>query len=74
MGSGMVTFALEALKNGCASSRYLVLGNSGCDHAFKVINDLPVPFRATLRNAALKYRLGQKRLPLTGGSVGQLPP
>jgi hypothetical protein len=40
---------------------------------FKVTRDLPVPFRATLPNAAVKYRLVQKELSLAGGSVGQLP-
>ena len=35
-------------------------------------DNLPVPFRAKSRNAALKYRLGQNHLTLTGGSVGEL--
>jgi hypothetical protein len=56
----MVAQALEALQNGCVSSRQLALGNSGCEHALKVIDDLPVPFHATLPNAAVKYRLRQK--------------
>jgi hypothetical protein len=38
-----------------------------------VIHALPVPFRAALPNAAFKCRLGHKKLPFTGGSVGQLP-
>jgi hypothetical protein len=40
----------------------------------QIIHDLPMPFRATLPNAAVKYRrLDQKELPFTGGSVGQRP-
>jgi hypothetical protein len=75
IGSGRVAQALETLRNGRVSSRYVALGDPGCEHVFKIIHDnLPVPFRAMLRNAAFKHRLGQKHLPLTGGSVGQLPP
>jgi hypothetical protein len=54
----------------------VALGHAGCEHVFKVIHDLhdlPVPFRATLPNAAVKYRLSQTGLSLAGGSVGQLP-
>jgi len=64
---------LEALQNDCVPSSWVALGHAGCEHVFKVIHDLPVPFRATLPNAAVKYRLGQKELSLAGGSVGQLP-
>jgi hypothetical protein len=64
----MVAQALEALQNDCVPSRQVALGNAGCEHVFKAIHDLPVPFRATLPNAAVKYRLGQKELPFTGGS------
>ena len=74
IGSGRVAQALETLRNGRVSSRYVALGDPGCEHVFKIIHDnLPVPFRAMLRNAAFKHRLSQKHLPLTGGSVGQLP-
>jgi hypothetical protein len=62
----------EALQNDCVPSRWVALGHAGCEHVF-ITNDLPVPFRATLPNAAVKYRLGQKELLFTGGSVGQLP-
>jgi hypothetical protein len=53
----------------------VALGHAGCEHVFKVIHDVPVPFRATLPNAAVKYRrLGQKEtFALAGGSVDQLP-
>jgi hypothetical protein len=33
-----------------------------------ITHDLPVPVRATLPNAAIKYRLGQKELPSTAGA------
>ena len=64
---------MEALQNDCVPSSWVALGHAGCEYVFKVIHDLPVPFRATLPNAAVKYRLGQKELSLAGGSVGQLP-
>jgi hypothetical protein len=50
----------------------VALGNAACEHVF-ITSDLPVPFRATSPNSAVKYRLGQKELSLAGGSVGQLP-
>jgi hypothetical protein len=65
---------LEALQNDCVPSSWVALGHAGCEHVFKVIHDLPVPFLVPLPNAAVKCRrLGQKELPFTGGSVGQLP-
>ena len=64
--------ALEALQNYCVPSRRLALGHAECEHMF-IAHDLPVPFRATLPNAAIKSRFGQKVLSLRGGSVGQLP-
>jgi hypothetical protein len=36
---------------------------------FKVIHDLPVPFRATLPNAAVKCRFCQSELSFLGGSA-----
>jgi hypothetical protein len=59
----MVAQALQALQNGCVPSRRVALGDPGCEHLFKAIHDLPVPFLATLPNAAVKYRLGQKETP-----------
>jgi hypothetical protein len=73
MGSGMPAQALKAVQNGRNPSRYVAFGDPGCEHLFKVIHALPVPFRAALPNAAFKCRLGHKKLPFTGGSVGQLP-
>ena len=69
----MVVHALKAMQSGCDPSRYVAFGDPGCEHLFKAIFALPVPFRTTLPNAAFKCRLGHKKLPSTGGSVGQLP-
>jgi hypothetical protein len=60
MGSGMVAQALKAVQNGRDPSHQVAFGDPGCEHLFKVIHALPVPFRATLANVALKCRLGQK--------------
>jgi hypothetical protein len=56
----MHAHASEALQNGCVASRLLALGYPGCEHLFKVIRDLPMPFHAMLPNAAVICRLGQK--------------
>jgi hypothetical protein len=69
MGPGMVGQALEALQNGCVPSRQVALGDSGCEHVFKVIYYLPMPLRATLPNAAVKCRLRQELLPFKGGAL-----
>jgi hypothetical protein len=54
---------LEALQNDCVPSSWVALGHAGREHVFKVIQDLPMPFRATLPNAAVKFRqLGQEEL------------
>ncbi len=68
----MVAQASEALQNGCVSSRQVALGNAGCEHAFKVINALPMPFGATLPNAAIKNRLSQENPPVRAD--GEPPP
>jgi hypothetical protein len=47
----------------------VALGDAGREHVFKVIQDLPVPVRATLPNAAVKSRMGQKELPFIGAWV-----
>ena len=47
----------------------MALGDPGCEHVFKVIDDLPVPLRAVLINAAVKHRFGQSKLPSMGGSA-----
>ena len=60
---------LEALQNYCVPSLCVALGDAGCKHVFKVIHDLPVPFRAALINAAVKHRFCQSKLPFTGGSA-----
>jgi len=49
--------ALEALQNGRVPSRKVALGDTMGKHPFSV-HDLPMPFRATLPNAAVKCRLG----------------
>jgi hypothetical protein len=36
-----------------------------------ITHDLPVAFRATLPNAAIKYRFGQKELWQAGASVSR---
>ncbi|MFZ0151267.1 MAG: hypothetical protein WAM72_23560, partial [Xanthobacteraceae bacterium] len=69
----MVVDALKAMQSGRDPSRYVTFGDPGCEHLVKAIFASPVPFRTTLPNTALKCRLGHKKLPLTGGSVGQLP-
>ena len=56
--------ALEALQNDCVPSRLVALGDPGCEHLFKVIHDLRVPFRAALINAAVKYRFLSKQTPV----------
>jgi hypothetical protein len=56
----MVAQALKAVQNGRDPSHQVAFGDPGCEHLFKVIHALPVPFRATLANVALKCRLGQK--------------
>ena len=60
---------LEALQNGGVPSRLVALGDPGCEHVLKVIHNLPVPSRAALINAAVKYRFCQTKLPLLGGSA-----
>jgi hypothetical protein len=69
MGSVMVAQALQALQNGCVPSRRVALGDPGGEHLFKAIHDLPMPFRATLPNPALKYRLGQKNSRSQAGAL-----
>ena len=64
---------LEALQNDCVPSRLVALGDPGCEHLFKVIHDLRVPFRAALINAAVKHRFCQSKLPFTGGSTRSAP-
>jgi hypothetical protein len=61
------------MRNGCFSSRLLAVGDPCREHNFKVIHALPMPSSAALPNAAIKYRLSQENLPLTGGSADQLP-
>jgi hypothetical protein len=60
------------MRNGCISCRLLAFGDAGRKHNFKVIHALPMPFLATLPNAAIKYRLSQEKLLIKGGSVGLL--
>ena len=66
----MVPKALEAMQNDCVPSRWIALGHAGCEHVF-ITHDLPVAFRATLPNAAIKYRFGQKELWQAGASVSR---
>jgi hypothetical protein len=73
MGSVMVAQVLQALQNGCAASCRVALSDPGGEHLFKAIHDLPVPFRATLPNLALKYRLGQKNSRSQAGGLFSLP-
>jgi hypothetical protein len=80
MGSGMVSEALQALQNGFVPSRRATRGDPGCEHLFKAIHDLPVPFRAALPNPAVKYRLGHKETPAhrrerwSAATPNRLPP
>jgi hypothetical protein len=46
----------QTLQNDRVPSRKMALGATIGDHLF-VIHDLPMPFRATLPNAAVKCRL-----------------
>ena len=73
IGSGRAAHALETMRNGCFSSRLLVFGDPRRKNNFKVIHALPMPIRATLPNAAIKYRLSQGKPPVKGGSVHQRP-
>jgi hypothetical protein len=69
IGPGTVAQALEALQKGCVPSLLVALGDSGCQHVFKAIHDLPMPFRAALINAAVKCRFCQSKPPFVGGSA-----
>jgi hypothetical protein len=64
IGPGTVAQALEALQKGCVPSLLVALGDSGCQHVFKAIHDLPMPFRAALINAAVKCRFSQGKAPV----------
>jgi hypothetical protein len=68
----MVVHALKAMQSRCDPSRLAAFGDPRCEHLVKVFA-LPVPFRTTLPNTALKCRLDHRKLLLTGGSFGQLP-
>src|SRR4029077_9725768 len=69
IGPGTVAQALEALQKGCVPSLLVALGDSGCQHVFKAIHDLPMPFRAALINAAVKCGFCQSKPPFVGGSA-----
>ena len=52
------------MRNGRISSRLLTFSDPRGKDNFKVIQALPVPFFATLPNAAVKCRFGQKKIPV----------
>jgi hypothetical protein len=52
------------MRNGCIFGRKLALGDPRREHNFKLIHALPMPFITTLKNAAIKYWLSQKKPPV----------